>query len=302
MPDAEQPVLRDHAWARSLFGLTDYPPATPSHQWSGLDQEHEGTRVRGLILHGSASAEIPALLIQPLDGGDGPRVLAIHQHNNEYELGKSEVAGLRGDPEMAYGLELAQHGCTVLAADVHGFEDRAPAGDPRIAEQTHAWNLIANGSSLGAFHVRDLRDLVSWLAEQPSTTAPMGVIGHSLGGTIALFLAATDERVTATVSSCGIGTLESFAAQEGLLHNPSWYVPGLREQGDASALASVLDTQQMYVVSAGNDHLFPLAGIHAVVAGFRPGRAVADIYPAGHSFPEPIRSRALDWLMATLRP
>ena len=67
---------------------------------SDAQNEHmrpsEAWRDTHLILHGSASAEIPALLIQPLDGGDGPRVLAIHQHNNEYELGKSEVAGFGG--------------------------------------------------------------------------------------------------------------------------------------------------------------------------------------------------------------
>lgn len=293
---------RDHAWARGIIGLADAPPVAPAHDFTGFDRVVQGVRVRGLILRGATSPTLPAYLLEPVAHSGGPRVLAIHQHNNEYDIGKGEVAGLHGDRDMAYGLELAQRGCTVLAADVSGFEDRAPAdGDPHLAEQRLAWNLVAQGTSIGALHLGDLRELVSWLLEQSSTSPSLGVVGHSMGGTLALFLTAVDERVNATVSSCGVGTLASFD-DANVLHNPSWYIPGLRAVGDTPALASVLDEQRIYLASADNDYYCPVDGIREFVAGFRPGRAALHLYHGEHSFPESERVPALDWLVSELTP
>lgn len=292
----------DHAWARALLGLPDAPPAAPSHEFIGRDDVVAGVRIQRLVLGGTAD-ELPALLLTPVTGGSGPRVLAIHQHNDQYHLGKSEVAGLAGDPDTAYGLELARRGCTVLAPDVRGFEERMTSpGDPGRAEHRLAWDLVSQGSSLAALHLTDLRDALSWLADQPSAMPSIGTVGHSLGGQLALFLTAVDERISAAVASCGVGTLASFAATEDLLHNPSWYVPGLRTAGDVGALAAAVDQQRVLVSSGTADPLFPVDGIREVASGFRPGRAVVRLHPGGHVFPAAERSEALDWLVSELTP
>ena len=61
-----------------------------------------------------------------LPEGEGPRpaALCIHQHNREYHLGKSEPAGLSGNPEQYYALELAKRGYVTLAPDALCFEER----------------------------------------------------------------------------------------------------------------------------------------------------------------------------------
>ena len=48
-----------------------------------------------------------------------PAILAIHQDGSHrpYELGKSEPAGVAGDPEMAYGKELVERGYVVICPD-----------------------------------------------------------------------------------------------------------------------------------------------------------------------------------------
>lgn len=289
-----------HHWARTLLGLTDAAPTVPASEFTGGDDITVGVRVRRLELRGT-SGTVPALLLTPVESVAGPRVLAIHQHNDEYHLGKSEVAGIAGNPDLAYGLELARRGCTVLAPDVQGFEERmAPSGDPGRSEHRLAWDLVAQGSSLAALHLADLRAALSWLADQPSTTRAIGAVGHSLGGQLALFLTAVDERITAAVASCGVGTLASFAATEDLLHNPSWYVPGLRAAGDVGALAAVVDQQRVLISSGTADPLFPAEGIRDVVAAFRPGRAVVRLHPGGHTFPQTERAEALDWLVSEL--
>jgi 2-hydroxymuconate-semialdehyde hydrolase len=54
---------------------------------------------------------------------------------------------------------------------------------------------------------------------------PVGVVGHSMGGAIALKLAAREERVVKVMTSCGIGT--SYPITEAL--NAFWSVPRDRD-------------------------------------------------------------------------
>jgi hypothetical protein len=62
----------------------------------------------------------PAYLFVPRGLRPGERragVFAHHQHAGQFHLGKSEVAGLAGNPEQAYALDLARRGYIVLAPD-----------------------------------------------------------------------------------------------------------------------------------------------------------------------------------------
>src|SRR5437879_776658 len=56
--------------------------------------------------------------------GRRPAILCLHQHAGQFELGKSEPAGLAGNPEQHYALELARRGYVTLVADQLCFEDR----------------------------------------------------------------------------------------------------------------------------------------------------------------------------------
>jgi hypothetical protein len=39
-----------------------------------------------------------------------PVIFCHHQHASEFDIGKSEVVGLRGDPDQAHAAELARRG------------------------------------------------------------------------------------------------------------------------------------------------------------------------------------------------
>ena len=60
------------------------------------------------VSYAGVEEEVPALLLVPNGAGPFPAVLAHHQHNSEWHLGKSEVAGLAGDPLQAFGPVLAR--------------------------------------------------------------------------------------------------------------------------------------------------------------------------------------------------
>lgn len=63
--------------------------------------------------------EIQAFLFVP-NGPVRGAALALHQHNSQWEIGKSEVTRLVGDPPQAFGPSIARQGTTVLAPDSVG--------------------------------------------------------------------------------------------------------------------------------------------------------------------------------------
>jgi dienelactone hydrolase len=243
---------------------------------------------------------VPALLMTTTPPPWPAAVVAVHQHNGRFDLGKSEPAGLAGDPEMAYGIRVAAMGIPVIAPDLHGFEERSPShGDPAVAEQRTAWELVASGRTLQGGHSDDVSLAVTWLAENQDVTGPIGVIGHSLGGQVSLFTMAVDPRIRAGVISCGVGTIASFGTA-GIFHNPAYYVPGLVSAGDLPAVAACTSGQSIRLLAGDHDPLFPRAGVDAVAAALDPARSEILRFPGGHAFPLIVQQPAIDWLARTL--
>src|SRR5579871_5917952 len=54
-----------------------------------------------------------------------PAIFAHHQHASQFHLGKSEVVGLKGDADQAYGSELAERGYVVIAPDALAYYELA---------------------------------------------------------------------------------------------------------------------------------------------------------------------------------
>jgi dienelactone hydrolase len=183
--------------AQSFIALLGGFPAKPPLEVQVL-HEHKGEGyTRQLIEYtGAGVTRIPAFLLRPRPNPRAttrqrPGVVAIHQDGDRTHrrFGKSEVAGLLGDPDQCYGAELARRGYVVLCPDRPGFEDRQ--GRP---------------ASLGGLRgeLFELHRAVDCLLAQPDVDGErLGVIGHSAGGWLASWLLFTDQRVGAGAVSCG---------------------------------------------------------------------------------------------------
>lgn len=241
---------------------------------------------------------IPCFLLTP-DHGSGTDVIAVHQHAGDFTSGKSEPAGRAGDPSLAYGVVLARSGARVVIPDLIGFEERQRdwTDDPAADERLDALFRVANGSSLQAKHSRDIATVTSWVIETSAADAELGVIGHSLGGQVALFALAVDARLTRGVVSCGLGTLASFEDAR-IRHNPAWFVPGLAAAGDVPLVASAVD-QPVLIAAGRDDGLFPLAGVRRVLEAFPSGVATTEVFDGGHAMPPRISEAALRHLLST---
>jgi dienelactone hydrolase len=237
--------------------------------------------------------------------GRRPAVLCLHQHAGQFELGKSEPAGLAGNPEQHYALELARRGYVTLVADHLCFEERR---DERLEggafERFEFTRRISLGSSLQAKYSSDaMRALDYLLGREEVDPERVGCVGHSLGGQQALFLTGLDERVRVGVSSCGFASLSTIF-RDGINHNFAAYVPGLAREADLGDLLGLVAPRPFFVGVGRTDRIFPVDGVEATVAAARvdyqragaPDALELMIEPGGHSFSEPMRERAYAWL------
>lgn len=259
---------------------------------------------------------IPAFLFIPkdIDTSRRPGIFAHHQHAGQYHLGKSEVAGLAGHPEQAYALELAARGYVVLAPDALAFEERgALAGTlDTPASQTPGQQLerfeftkrLLYGSSLQSKYLWDMQRGLDYLQSLTEVDPyRLGCIGHSLGGQQALFLAAMDERVIATISSCGFASMRAVL-RDGIDHNFAAYVPGWLTHGDVGDLLTEVAPRAFLALNGESDRIFPVDGLHtsfeiardAYAAQNAADRLDLGVYPGGHGFTDPMRERAYAWL------
>jgi dienelactone hydrolase len=268
----------------------------------------------------SPGVDVPAYLFIPHHGQSErlPAVLCIHQHNDEFHIGKSEPAGLVGSANMFYALDLCRRGYVTLAPDLEAFEERqAATEDVQRWQQTNEDVLAGEnyerflnmhyylmGSTLQARYVWDLARAVDVLVSRPEVDVDrIGTIGHSLGGQEVCWVLLFDRRIKAGVCSCGVSTFAAIQ-RNGINHNFAAYVPGLLTVGDIDALISTLAPTPLMMTAGTQDWIFPVAGVRYIAQ--QAGEAykkqgVPDAFrlrefAGGHGFPDEVRAEAYQWL------
>lgn len=264
----------------------------------------ENERVNSVLL-------IPKNLTQ-----NNPAILAIHQHNGEWHLGKSEVIGTAGDVMYHYGLELCLRGYVVLAPDLLCFEERINDEflENRDAHQRYEKfefsNRILAGSCLQTKYLHDLAVAVDVLESLEFVDSNnIGVIGHSLGGQEATWLTWYDQRIKVGISSCGIGQVDTII-RDHITHNSALYVPNFQNIGDTSDIVAHIAPRSFLMTSGLKDGaLFPVDGVEKIVnvatdqyeTFGKSENFKAIIFDDGHSFNDDIKIEVYDWLDQKLK-
>ena len=227
------------------------------------DRADAGGYTRTLVSYtGDEGERIPAYLLLPPEGGPFPAVVVHHQHHGQRHLGKSEVCGLAGDPLQAFGPALVQRGIAVLAPDSICFEDRrrdqtkTEAHEDDVAQHyDEMCYRLLRGDTLMRKVLADSAQAISVLQAHPLIDRErIGVLGHSYGGSTALFHAALDPRPG---FACSSGAAVSFkhrmAQQTGI--EMSQVIPGFVTRYDIPDLLACCAPRPILVVSAEKDAL-----------------------------------------------
>lgn len=276
----------------------------PVRDWSVGDVEVVGEFqddgfVRRQVAYDVPSGRASAFVCIP-DGLERPAPLVYchHQHNGEFHLGKSEVVGLQGHPDQAYAAELARRGFVTIAADAIGFEDRGADGQDIGWQELSARLLV--GRTLLADELQEISLAIDYGSGLPEVaTGPVGFIGHSFGGRMALWAPAWDRRIGASVSNCGcISYRES--AEDGSFQADT-VVPGFAARFDVEDLLQLAGDCSLLVI-AGDEDRWSRGAADLEAEARRRGlsNVVVHLRDGGHTFPAPDRERAYDFLRQTL--
>lgn len=214
----------------SLLDLIGGFPERPPLDVERLEVAAGDGHRRSLIEYATVVGErVQAWLLEPDHqiASPAPAIIAVHQDGSTrpYTYGKSEVAGLGGDPELAYGLELCRRGYVVVCPDRFGFESRRLAVSPhaeqfagsriQLAEDgldltedlykgADANRLLFNGWTALGRELFELSRAVDVLVQRVDVDhGRIGVIGHSAGGHLCPYLMYLDQRVKVGCASCG---------------------------------------------------------------------------------------------------
>jgi len=197
-------------------------------------------------------------------------------------------------PGSPYAIELARRGYVTVSADQFPLGEPSSGGDweldtkvinqnwerltDRFFEQYPDWSL--DGRRLWDFQrLLDLLDTFDYVKNQA-----YGTIGISLGGRMAIYLSALDERVLASVPACGISPNLTNIYRElskGNPHSTKWRIsPHLQEYINKHGGETPWDYQHMIALNAprallvlepyndgGNRHM--TANFECYVAGQR---------------------------------
>lgn len=246
---------------------------------------------------------VPAILLLPDTLAAYPAVLCLHQST---PLGKAEPAGEAGSADMHYALELARRGFVTLSPDYPGV------GEHHVDPYALGWASAVRKA------IRDNRRALDVLARLPQVDSTrIACLGHSLGGSLALFTAVFDERVKAVVSSCGFTAFSAYSSGD----LSGWSHPGLmpriadrfgndpdRMPFDFADVIAALAPRPVLVIAPTKDGIFSVDGVRTSVRRadlawrrlHAPG-GLAARYPDGyHHFTPRDRAEAYEWLETAL--
>jgi dienelactone hydrolase len=172
------------------------------------------------------------LLLRP-KGTVRARVVALPDADHTPEIITGLAPGL--PPNLQYARRLAENGCEVLVPTLISRDD-THSGNPALKMFTnhpHREWIFRQSFVLGrhviGYEVQKVLAAVDWFARQAGGSAPIGVVGWGEGGLIALFSAALEPRIAATLVSGYFGPRERLW-EEPIYRN---LFGVLREFGDA---------------------------------------------------------------------
>ena len=249
---------------------------------------------------------VPAYLLIPKQvRGKMPAVLCLHQ---SVDSDKREPVGLYGKPNLFYAKELTERGYITLTPDYPHY------GDYKIDVYAKGYASVTGKGVWN--HIRGL-DLLQSMPEVDGTR--IGCMGHSLGGYNAVFVAALDERIKVTVSSCGFCSFRKYRG--GRIEpwgSPTHHMPRIstvygndpgRVPFDFTEILAAIAPRALFANSPVNDGAFPLEGAQDCIRAARPvfellgvkERLVAEHPNCPHDFPPEVRERAYSFMDSVLR-
>lgn len=236
-----------------------------------------------------------------------PAMLVLHSTG---DLGKKIVDDQGPRKNRGLAKELAERGYVVIAPDYPSFGEQK--------DHDFSKDGFESGTLLAVWnHMRSV-DVLTNLEQVDADR--IGVIGHSLGGHNALFVAAHDQRIKAVVTSCGWTPFDYYDIGEAGIKNYGgrlgpWaqdrYMPAIKKllpeaqlPFDFTQIIASIAPRPVFTNAPLNDSNFSVKGVKAGIDIIRPvynwlgypDNLLVKYPKAEHDFPEKTRKEAYAFL------
>ena len=305
--DAEQRSKR----REELYGLLGQLPAREREigvQRVGDEiREDRGYVLEKLVLDLNGLEQVPAYFVRPLEpNGPMPAVLYNHAHGGRYEIGKDEL--LDGRPAIQnppYAEALCARGWASLCIDHWAFGERRGRTESAIFKE-----MLWRGRCMWGMMVYDSLKALDYLtAREDVDGARIATVGLSMGSTMAWWVAALDERVSACVDICCLTDFQALIDTGGLDgHGIYYYVPDLLNHFSTAQINSLIAPRPHLSLAGEYDPLTPVAGLERIDRELREVYKAAGAsdawelarYQTGHMETTAMRARIMGFLEAGL--
>jgi len=292
------------------------PWPSPRHlepEW-GQPIQRDGYTITRVTYQVEPNDRVPALLLIP-DGvnekNPAPGVLVWHQHNGEWHLGKSEPAGLAGNPMHHTGVALVKEGYVVLCPDALCFEDRqSPHLKGGDYERFAFLKYVVEGKCLAWKNILDMRRAVDFISSLPFVDGSrLGCYGHSMGSTFTWLVGPWEERLVCLVGNCCLPTYKAIHRKH-LLHCFPNFIPGWLRYGDTPHIAGLIAPRPLLLNFGELDEGSPIEEVREGVeiirafyerAGARDNFSVFIQPGVGHVLSEEMWERTKAWFARHLK-
>lgn len=274
----------------------------------------EGYRIESITYQAEPGDNVPALLLIP-DGVDAknpaPAVSVWHQHAGKWNLGKSEPAGLAGDPMHHTGLALVKQGYVVLCPDALCFEERR---NPHLKdgeyERFEFLRYVVAGKSMAWKNILDMTRAIDYLCSRPEVQKEnIGCYGHSMGATHTWLVGPWEPRIKCLVANCCMPTYAAIH-RTGLVHCFPNYIPGIYQFGDTPDIVSLIAPKPLHLNFGDKDMGSPIdevrQGIKTIAKTYKSLNAEDNFSffiekDTGHVLSQQMWAKASNWLNKHLR-
>jgi dienelactone hydrolase len=271
-------VQPNHERLKKILGVVDA-------RVSPVEMEYVGTATQPALVAETDAYKVHTVRWPVLPGVDGEglllepkgkviaQVVALPDADWTPEMLVGLVPGV--PKEAQFARRLAENGCRVLVPVLIDRKDTW-SGNPqmgRMTNQPHREFVYRMAYEMGrhiiGYEIQKVLAAVDWFTRQKDN-APVGVYGYGEGGLLALYGAALDERIKATVVS------GYFSARENLWQEPIYRnVFGLlREFGDGE-VAGLVAPRELYIERSKGPLLAGPPAPRSGRSGAAPGRLVS---------------------------
>ena len=241
------------------------------------DRPHEvGARERRIVFTSESGADVPCVLLTPIDSPTPPPVMICIQGHSPgmlVSMGRWEDENGRfwaQDAEQDFALQAVRNGFAALTIEMRCFGERLdqrPADQNTFGKSCHhaSMNALLLGRTMIGERVFDITraiDMLEYMGDDAGIDIDrIGIVGCSGGGMITFYATCVEPRIKAAMPICYVCTFEGCIGT--LDHCACNYIPGLAAEFDMPDLAGLIAPAPIVIVAGEEDPIFLIDGVRA---------------------------------------